>query len=198
MRNTVQFESAGAPWDRRVNLRVSMRVGAIYLNLFEFVSQFCVVTSCYYRKIPNLRVILADITNKCPTVAHSVRSRCIRVSSVAIQHLFLMAAVLVNDTPDSRRVRKELWAIRRNVSLAVLAYGIDVDVTKDRILTKNRRNSVIFGRIRPRIGAFESARRPANLEPTHWRGSDSDHAKCGGVYIGWLRSSRIQAHTLVL
>jgi hypothetical protein len=77
-------------------------------HLFDFVSQFRVVTSCYYRKIPNLRVILEDITNKCPTVAHSVRCRCIRVSSVAIQHLFLMAAVLVNDTPDSRRVRKEL------------------------------------------------------------------------------------------
>jgi hypothetical protein len=155
-----------------------MRVGAIYLNLFEFVSQFRVVTSCYYRKIPNLRVILADITNKCPTVAHSVRYRCIRVSSVAIQHLLLTAAVLANESPDSGRVRIELRARRPNMSLTALANGIDTEVTKDRILTKNRRNSVIFGRIRPRIGAFESARRPANLEPTHWRGSDSDHAKC--------------------
>jgi hypothetical protein len=64
------------------------------------------------------------------------------------------------------------------MSVAGLAHAIDIEMTKDRILTKNRRNSVIFGRIRPRIGALESARRPPNLEPTHWRGSDSDHAKC--------------------
>jgi hypothetical protein len=130
-------------------------------HLFEFVSQFCVVTSCYYRKTPNLRVILADIRNKCPTVAHSDWSRCVRVSSVAIKHLILKAAVLVNGSPDSGRVRNELQARRRNIYLAVPAYGIDVEMTKDRILTKNRHNSVIFGRIRPRIGAFEPARRPA-------------------------------------
>jgi hypothetical protein len=95
-----------------------------------------------------------------------------------------MVTVLANESPDNGRVRMELRASRPNMSVAGLANAIDIEMTKDRILTKNRRNSVIFRRIRPRIGAFEPARRPANPEPTHWRGSDSDHAKCGGVYEG--------------
>jgi hypothetical protein len=68
MRNTVQFGSAGPQLDRSVILRVCMRVGAVYLNICVAVSR------CYQLLLSNtsnLRVILADITNKCPTVAHS-------------------------------------------------------------------------------------------------------------------------------
>jgi hypothetical protein len=92
--------------------------------------------------------------------------------------LLLKVTVLANESPDNGRVRMELRASRPNMSVAGLANAIDIEMTKDRILTKNRRNSVIFCGIRTRIGAFESTRRPANLEPTDWRGSDSDHAKC--------------------